>query len=253
MKKSKQIPTSKLLDMTTEYQPVDFPGFEKEPKITSINDLQDLLIFKERRIRSHIGMFSTEAHTISFFNFDGDSEKVLNEIKKKNQSQGIFPKTIGDLTLINFSQCPDCKKIYSWDELNKYYSNPIVEEGITLAESCRKDTRVSCDRCKCHFLPSLILEKNGPHSEFQYLCRSQVIHEIEVYLGGNVLTCIPTNIITTNGHIVSIKQDITLDNIKGDSTLLTNFLQYTPYQQTLMMLSNNYKDLLVYGGNYTCY
>lgn len=239
--------------MTTEYQPVDYPGFSKEPKITSIESLQDHLKYKERRIRSHVGMYSSEAHIVSFFNFDGDPEKVLDQIKRKNQSQGVMPKVIGDLNLVNFSQCPDCKAIYSWKDLNEYYANPVVEEGLTLAQSCRQDTRVTCKVCKSHFLPSLILESNGPHSEFQYLCRSQVIHEIEIYLGRNVLTLVPENIVKSDGHIVAIKQDITLNDIKGDTTLLSNFLQYTPYQQTLQMLANNYQDLIVYGGNYDLY
>ncbi|MCO4783391.1 MAG: hypothetical protein KC646_13785 [Candidatus Cloacimonetes bacterium] len=98
-------------------------------------------------------------------------------------------------------------------------------------------------------MPSLVLEDSSPVSEFQFLCRSQTLDAIEEYLPYPVLTKKPENLVFgKNSKIKAIKQDITIENIQDNTTLLMNFLQYTPYEQTIKMMSSDYQNMLVFGG-----
>ncbi|MCJ8345180.1 hypothetical protein MJH12_06550 [bacterium] len=250
MKKDQNLSNEELYGFTKERQRMDRALIDVPPLLESIESLQDYLKVQEMRIEESWGMFAKEAHIVSFFDHQ-NGEKVLSEIKSINQKEGLEPIKIGDLTLSNFSQCPDCEKLYSWQDLNAYYRDPFVPEGFSLDVILREDTRVLCKVCETFFMPSLILETKVPSSEFQFLCRSQVIHAIERFMPRPVLTQVQKNLILEEKKVVAIRLDICLDDLSSDLSLLCNFLQYTPYQQTLMMLSGNYQDMLVYGGNFS--
>ena len=102
-------------------------GLEDE-NLDSIVKLQEYLLESNKEVSKYKGIFTREAHIISFFG-DTNSGSILDEIKNKNKSEGIPPVTIGDVTLINYSYCPNCNLSYSWSELNQYYSKPFVPPG----------------------------------------------------------------------------------------------------------------------------
>jgi hypothetical protein len=114
--------------------------------------------------------------------------------------------------------------------------NPKVDQRYkNRARQYREDTRVYCANCGTYFLPSLIISDGTPKNEVQFLCRVQTIDAIEEYFSQKnmmVLTRNSKNIIQ-KGNITAIKNDVLIKDLNEKPTLITNIVQYTPFN--LMM------------------
>jgi hypothetical protein len=114
--------------------------------------------------------------------------------------------------------------------------NPKVDQRYkNRARQYREDTRVYCGNCGTWFLPSLIISDGTPKNEVQFLCRVQTIDAVEKYFSQKnmmVLTKNKQNIIQ-KGNIWAIKNDVFIKDLDEKPTLITNIVQYTPFN--LMM------------------
>jgi hypothetical protein len=158
----------------------------------------------------------------------------LEDIKRKNEEQGQgnikIPNT--NITLINYSFCQNCKSIFSFQELIDYYRNPRPDQRYkNRAHQYREDTRVCCKNCDTYFLPSLIISDGTPKNEVQFLCRVQTMHAVETYFSQKnikVLSRDKKNIIQ-KGNLKAIKNDVFIKDLEAKPTLITNIIQYTPF------------------------
>jgi hypothetical protein len=168
-----------------------------------------------------------------FFNSE-NNDNVLSDIMKKNEEQGLgnikVPNT--NITLINYSFCPKCRTIFSFKEVIDYYRNPRPDAWYkNKANQFRNDTRVYCYNCDSYFLPSLIISDGTPRNEVQFLCRVQTINAVEKYMLSKnirVLTKEESNIVYKD-KLRAIKNDVSIKDLEKKPTLITNIIQYTPY------------------------
>jgi hypothetical protein len=183
------------------------------------------------------GMFEKDISVCRFFDGKGN-DNLLADIKRKNEDEGMgnvkIPNT--DITLINYSICPKCKKIFSFADIVSYYKNPIPDTKFkSRSFQYRNDARVYCYSCQTFFLPSLVISETRPVNEVQFLCRAQTVEEVEKYMwvkNMKVLTKKKSNIIL-NGNFRAIKNDVSIIALKDKPTLITNIIQYTPFNQIL--------------------
>jgi len=179
------------------------------------------------------GIFDKDISVCKFFN-SGNNESLLEDIRKKNEENGYgnikIPNT--DITLINYSFCQNCKTIFSFKDLSDYYKNPRPDPGFKdRAHQYREDTRVYCKNCGTYFLPSLIISDGTPKNEVQFLCRVQTIEAVEKYFAPKnicVLTKKKDNVVQKNG-LRAIKNDVYIKQLDKKPTLITNIIQYTPF------------------------
>jgi len=162
------------------------------------------------------------------------NENLLEDIKKKNEEQGYgnikIPNT--NITLINYSFCQNCQAVFSFKDIVDYYKNPKPDQRYkSRSIQYREDTRVCCNNCCTYFIPSLIISDGTPKNEVQFLCRAQTIDAVEKYLfqkSINVLTKRKKNIVEKDG-LKAIKNDVFIKDLEEKPTLITNMVQYTPY------------------------
>jgi hypothetical protein len=181
------------------------------------------------------GMYQKDVSICRYFDY-GNNDNLLADITKKNEEQGMgnikIPNT--NITLINYSFCPKCKTIYSFREVMNYYRNPKPDPQYkNKASQFRNDTRVYCDNCDTYFLPSLIISDGTPKNEVQFLCRVQTINAVEKYMLSKniqVLTEKEGNIVFKDGfRLKAIKNDVSIKDLEKKPTLITNIIQYTPF------------------------
>ena len=206
----------------------------KRRAFKNIEAVETYLVKRKFPIEKHYGIFDNDVE-VDRLSYSGtiDGEKILSEIKKKNEDNGFgntkIPNT--NITLINFSFCPKCKTIYSFNDVTNYYNNPKTDTTYkSRAMQFREDTRICCNVCDTYFLPTLIISDGTPKNEVQFLCRCQTINAIEEhFLKDNikVLTRKKENIVEKEG-IRGIKNDVYLKDLEKTPTLITNMLQYTP-------------------------
>ena len=186
------------------------------------------------------GIFDQDISVCQFFDYSRD-ENLLEDIMRKNKEQGHgnvkIPNT--DITLINYSFCENCKTIFSFKELTDYYKNPKPDPRYTSrAHQFRQDTRVCCHNCGTYFLPSLVIADKTPKNEVQFLCRTQTIDAVEKYFAQKnirVLTKSKKNLVQQNG-LKGIKNDVYLKHLDEKPTLITNIVQYTPFNLILNLI-----------------
>jgi hypothetical protein len=201
-------------------------GFE------SIEEFEKYLLNRKHAPEKPYGIFDEDITMCKFFDTN-DNENILSEIKRKNEEQGFgnikIPNT--KIMLINYSFCPRCKTIYSFNEVMNYYMNPKLDTRYkNRAWQAREDTRFYCEVCNTYFLPSLIISDGTPKNEVQFLCRTQTIDAIEKFFfkkSIRVLTKKRKNIIQKNS-LMAIKNDVLLKDLEERPTLISNMLQYTP-------------------------
>jgi hypothetical protein len=206
----------------------DFSGGSFE----SAAAFEDYLIKRKFTPEKPYGIFDTDIAVCRFFD-SGKNENLLEDIKRKNEERGYgnikIPNT--NIMLINYSFCPKCKTIFSFEEITDYYMNPKPDPKYkNTAHQYRKDTRVYCNNCGAYFLPSLVISDGTPKNEVQFLCRVQTIDAVEKYFSRkniNVLTRNRKNIIQ-KGNVRAIKNDVFIKNLDEKPTLITNIIQYTP-------------------------
>jgi hypothetical protein len=198
----------------------------------SIEAFEKYLLNRKYEPEKPYGIFDQDIVMCKFFDAK-DNEKILSEIKQRNEEQGFgnikIPNT--KIMLINYSFCPKCKTIYSFSEVMDYYMNPKLDTRYkNRAWQARTDTRFYCKICNTYFLPSLIISDGTPRNEVQFLCRTQTIDAIEKYFFKDnirVLTKKDKNILHQNG-LRAIKNDVLLKDLDKRPTLVSNMLQYTP-------------------------
>jgi hypothetical protein len=198
----------------------------------SIEEFEKYLLNRKYEPEKPYGIFDKDTTMCKFFDTN-DNENILSEVKRKNEEQGFgnikIPNT--KIMLINYSFCPRCKTIYSFNEVMDYYMNPKLDRRYkNRAWQAREDTRFYCKACNTYFLPSLIISDGTPKNEVQFLCRTQTIDAIEKYFfekNIRVLTKKNKNIIQKDG-LKAIKNDIFLKDLDERPTLISNMLQYTP-------------------------
>jgi hypothetical protein len=186
------------------------------------------------------GIFDEDIAICRFFNSD-KNENLLEDIRRKNEEQGYgntkIPNT--NITLINYSFCQNCKTIYSFKEVVDYYMNPKPDQRYqNRAHQYREDTRVCCNNCGTYFLPSLIIADGTPKNEVQFLCRVQTIDAVEKYFSRKnirVLTKNKNNIIQ-KGTLKAIKNDVFIKDLDEKPTLITNIIQYTPFNLIMNLI-----------------
>jgi hypothetical protein len=185
---------------------------------------------------------------------DKDSEKFLAKIRDKNKQEGmgaiVIPGT--KIELINYSVCPQCKNIFSYQDLMNYYLNPVFDKHFAnQIEQYRTDTRVCCPKCKAWFLPALLIVDGTPKNETQFLCRVQTVHAIEAYLEGKNIIALTRdkNALIKSDKKRAIINKVLLSDLEEKPTLITNMLQYTPPALIPHLLdgSNDEKKDLLFG------
>jgi hypothetical protein len=197
--------------------------------------------------------FSDEGIGVNRF-FDYDKNKnLLKDIIKKNEEQGYgaikIPNT--NIMLINYSFCPNCKTIFSLEEITNYYMNPRPDQRYkNRVHQYRKDTRVYCSNCDIYFFPTLIISDGTPKDEVQFLDREETIDAVEKYFSQkniNVLTRNRKNIIR-RGNLKAIKNDVFIKDLYEKPTLITNIIQYTPFALVMNLIdgTNVAKDDLLF-------
>jgi len=180
------------------------------------------------------GIFGFGSNVVScrFFN-NKNNENLLADIRKRNEEQGFgnvqIPNT--NITLINYSFCPKCKTIYSFNEVINYYKKPKPDTMYkNISNQYRNDTRVLCHNCDTYFLPSLVISDGTPKNEVQFLCRTQTINAVELFMSSkniDVLTRKSGNIVYKD-NLRAIKNDVSIRELEEKPTLITNIIQYTP-------------------------
>ena len=208
------------------------------------------------------GIFEADVTMCRFFDEKG-SDEVLSDIQRKNEEHGMgnykIPNT--NITLINYSLCPKCKTVFSFNDLKDYYAKPKPDPWFKRSQDqFRKDTRVYCYGCRTYFLPSLVIVDGTPKNEVQYLCRMQTVEAIEKFYaerGRKVLTTTGRNIVrfekgnrflgkllhspgvissaATSNH-AAILNDVLLEEMQERPSLISNLIQYTPANLTINML-----------------
>jgi hypothetical protein len=210
------------------------------PALANIEDFEEYLTKRQFIPDKPYGIFDKDISICRFFN-SNNNENLLEDIKRKNEKQGYgnikIPNT--NITLINYSFCPNCKTIFSFKEIIDYYRNPRFDQRyLNHANQYREDTRVYCNNCGKYFLPSLIISDGTPKNEVQFLCRAQTIDAVEKYFSKknvSVLTKNKHNIVQ-NGIYRAIKNDVYIKDLDEKPTLITNIIQYTPYKYIMNLL-----------------
>ncbi|WP_461248159.1 FliG C-terminal domain-containing protein, partial [Treponema sp. R6D11] len=155
---------------------------------TSIEELTAYLI--ERRQEEELyGNFTPDVlKDIPVCRYFGskNNEKLLVEIEEKNEDEGKgnfrIPNT--GIKLINYSVCPKCGTVFSYNELlfnGFFYSADDIFDSRE--KQYREDTRFSCDNCNTGFFPSLVIVDGIPKNEVQFLGKVQTAKAIEKFYG----------------------------------------------------------------------
>jgi hypothetical protein len=205
----------------------------------SVNSFENIEAFEDYLTKRKLvqekpyGIFDKDITICRFFNNE-KNENILEDIKRKNEEQGFGNIKIKNtnIMLINYSFCPNCKTIFSFKEVTDYYKNPKPDSKYkNRSTQYREDTRVYCNNCDNYFIPSLIISDGTPKNEVQFLCRVQTIDAVEKYFSNkhiNVLSRKKENIIEKNG-LKAIKNDVYIKDLYEKTTLITNIIQYTPF------------------------
>jgi hypothetical protein len=202
---------------------------------SSIESFEKFYIEKEFHPEKPYGLFDRDVSICRYFK-SGNNDNILADIMRKNEEQGMgnikIPNT--DITLINYSYCPKCKSIFSFNDIMNYYKKPKPDAWFkNTAHQLRKDTRVYCGNCDTYFLPSLIISDGTPKKEVQFLCRVQTVEAVEEYMLSKnirVLTRDSNNILIRKNNLRAIKNDVSIKDLEKKPTLITNIIQYTPYK-----------------------
>ena len=223
---------------------------DDSPEFKTDDDVVEHLMTREFEPNGRYGIFQKDASVLSFRN-DPKGESILSDIRARNAAEGAGNIRISgtNVELINFSKCPQCAELHSYRDLEVYYANPKPMQDVNVAKQLRKDTRVSCKVCEHYFLPALVIADGSPRDETQFLCRTQVIEEIETFLPRPVLTRDRTNILTNEFGKKAILNDVLRHELEDAASLLVNFIQYMPPDDLLAFLreENVEQGHVVYG------
>jgi ribosomal protein L32 len=164
--------------LLTAIGPADFVQMNS---ISSLADFEAFLTERKFEPDKMYGIFDKDITMCKFFE-SKNGETILADIERKNAEQNmgniVIPNT--NIKLINYSVCPKCKAVFSFNELMSYYKNPKQDPVFrNRGHQIREDTRVCCSECGEYFLPALIIADGTPKNEVQFLCRMQNVNAIE--------------------------------------------------------------------------
>jgi transcription antitermination factor NusA-like protein len=246
----------KILDIISNVPEYENTRFEHG--FSDIEEFETYLL-ERHQPEGQYGIFEKEPTTCRFFE-SKNGDKFLEDIRMKNESENMgnikIPNT--NIQLINYSVCPKCNHVYSFNDISHYYLNPRPDPAFqNKKQQYREDTRVYCDECKTYFLPALIIVDGTPKNEVQFLCRIQTMNAIEDYYGrkkikvlsrseGNIVKkesnekttkydstsfsaqLFGARAVKVNKIIEGIKNDVLLKEMESKPTLISNLIQYTP-------------------------
>jgi hypothetical protein len=221
-------------------------GYGGHGRYESVEAFEEFLVNRKFTPEKPYGIFDEDVSVCRFFNSE-KNENLLEDIKRKNDEQGSGNITIPNtnIMLINYSYCTECKTVYSFKEVIDYYKHPVPDaKYLNMAHQHRNDTRVFCNNCNTYFIPSLIIADGTPKNEVQFLCRIQTIDAVEKYFiekNINVLTRNKGNIIQKE-KMRAIKNDVYLKNLEEKPTLITNIIQYTPFNLIANLIDGSNVD-----------
>ena len=204
-------------------------GEDGAPQFDGYADVVEHLKAREFEPNGRYGMFQSDATVLSF-RANPKGESILADIKAANDREGGGNVQIpnSDIELINFSVCAACDTVHSFRDLESYYAKPTPMAGVSAAQQLRQDVRVACKQCGAYFLPALVISDGTPKSETQFLCRTQVIEEIETALPRPALTKRRANILTNAEGRKAILNDVLRHELDPYPGLVVNFIQYMP-------------------------
>ena len=216
------------------------PDGNIKSKFESVENFEEYLLKREQEPEKPYGIFDKDISVCRFFDYRSN-ENLLEDIKQKNEKEGYgnikIPNT--DITLLNYSFCPKCRTIFSFKDITEYYMNLVPDKRFKdRSHQFRTDTRVYCRNCHVYFLPSLVISDGTPKNEVQFLCRTQTINAIEGYFlkqDVKVLTKNKNNIVQ-NRELRAIKNDVYIKNLEKKPALITNMIQYTPFNLILNLV-----------------
>ncbi|MDX2470967.1 MAG: hypothetical protein QNL04_10375 [SAR324 cluster bacterium] len=232
------------LDLKQEYNDEDaileFVIENLCPPVETLKQLEDFLLERNSSSDNPIELFIKDASVIRFQN-DLKSKFILSAIKQKNETKGMGTLKIkgSKIELINFTFCPKCKKAFSFKELKNEYLRPRTIIDKTRQSKASQNARVHCLNCKTWFLPALIISDGTPTQQIEFLCRSQTIDAIELYMakkGKSVLRKNNVNKMTNNDGLKAIANDLDYEDLLEYPTLLVNLMQYTPFNLVMSFL-----------------
>jgi hypothetical protein len=234
--------------LLTAINAVDSPSSFK-----NIEAFESFLIERKQPEKPY-GIFDKDITICRFFD-SGSNENILQDIKLKNEEQGMgnikIPNT--NITLINYSICSKCKTVFSYKDVVDYYKNPMPDERFrSRANQYREDTRIYCHHCNTYFLPSLVIADGTPKTETQFLCRVQTIDSVEKYFvqKDKLVLSKNKNNIVKNGDKRALKNDVYIKDLEEKPTLVTNIIQYTPVKYIMNLIdgTNVEKGDLLFDG-----
>jgi hypothetical protein len=230
-----------------------YTGFRVEDRFDSAEEFAAYLTWR-RPPEEPYGYFDKDI-TMCRLSSTKNGEDLLADIERKNKADGMGNVTIPgtNVTLINFSICPKCGRVFSYKDLREYYLHPQPDPAFkNTTDQFRNDTRTFCAECGTYFFPTLVIADGTPKTETQFLCRTQTMHAIENFYGKKgiqVLSRSAENIVRKQRKCTGILNDVLLKEMEPRPTLITNLLQYTPANLSLNLLdgSNIRKGDLLYG------
>ena len=246
------------LSLVTDSDFAPMPGLYGAGVSQPLKNAEDFEVFlTKRRFETDkiYGCHSSEK-VVTMCRFFGskNGESILADIERKNAEQNMgnvaIPNT--NIKLINYSICPKCNSVFSFKDLMDYYKNPIPGPVFkNKGQQIREDTRVCCPECGEYFLPALVIADGTPRNEVQFLCRMQTVNAIELFFlkkGHCVLSRNKENISREN-QFMTIRNDVSLQQLESKPTLITNMLQYTPANLMLNLIdgSNIKKGDILFG------
>jgi hypothetical protein len=232
-----------------------YAGFRVEDRFDSAEEFAAYLTWRRPPEEPYgYGIFEKDL-TMCRFSGTKNGENLLADIERKNKADGMGNAAIPgtNITLINFSVCPKCGRIFSFKDLREYYLRPRPDPAFkNPAEQFRGVTRAFCAECGTWFLPALVIADGTPKTETQFLCRTQTMHAIEDFYGNKgvkVLSRSSGNIVRKQRKCTGILNDVLLKELEPKPALISNLLQYTPANLALNLLdgSNVRKGDLLYG------
>lgn len=223
-------------------------------EIRNIEELEDLLFNRKNKERTNYGIYENDQTVVKVSLFEGGSESLLADIYNKNKDEDMgnikVPGT--EIELVNYTVCPECKSTFSFQETQRYFTNPVLNPKKNKFFQMRRDTRFRCSNCNTFFLPALIMVDNTkPQSEFQFLCRLQTVEAVESFYMSSYQQKVLTKKINYKYHLknkICVLNDVNIFEMKAVPTLISNMIQYTPYDLILNFINGeHYKKDPLFG------
>ena len=198
-----------------------------------VEKFEDYLVNCRFNPEKTYGKIPKDTPILKFFQGGHKAENRLADIQARNVDEGTGKMRVNGtaIEIINYSYCPNCGEIFSFNEVQRHFRNPPEIKGVDRRQQFMHDTRMRCTRCGTYFVPSLVICCGSPRSEVQDLCRVQTVYSIEEFYfaqGRDVLTRNAKNIKVNEKGARAIINDVYIDDLKERPTLIANLIKHTP-------------------------